>query len=134
MTPTIKDLSRRLIAIEAARAPSDGPVVAAVRSCDRLGGALARLAGTVGSRSLLARALVLAKADVPELGSVQLGSDGALEGFDAVDCGEAAMAVVVQLIGLLVTFIGETLTLSLVRDAWPDAPVDESDRRGEGHL
>jgi hypothetical protein len=30
---------------------------------------------------------------------------------------------VAQLLGLLVTFIGEPLTLRLVRDAWPDAPI-----------
>ena len=31
--------------------------------------------------------------------------------------------IVAQLLGLLVTFIGEPLTLRLVRDAWPNASV-----------
>ena len=71
--------------------------------------------------------------------SVQVRADGSLEGFDAARCqegaaqgGEAGVVVVAQLLGLLVTFIGEPLTLRLVRDAWPDAPVDETDRRAEG--
>ncbi len=31
----------------------------------------------------------------------------------------------VHLLGLLVTFIGEPLTLALVREAWPDISLDE---------
>jgi hypothetical protein len=31
--------------------------------------------------------------------------------------------LVAQLLGLLVTFIGEHLMLTLVRDAWPDLPI-----------
>ena len=29
-----------------------------------------------------------------------------------------------ELIGLLITFIGEPLTLSLVREAWPDVSIE----------
>ena len=38
---------------------------------------------------------------------------------------EAAVAITAHLLGLLVTFIGEPLTLRLVREAWPDASLDE---------
>ena len=31
--------------------------------------------------------------------------------------------LIAQLLGLLDSFIGESLMLSLVRDAWPDLPV-----------
>jgi hypothetical protein len=31
------------------------------------------------------------------------------------------------LLGLLVAFIGETLTLRLVREVWPKAPLNELD-------
>jgi hypothetical protein len=34
---------------------------------------------------------------------------------------DAAVAITAQLLGLLVTFIGEPLTVRLVREAWPDA-------------
>jgi hypothetical protein len=94
-----------------------------------------------GFRSLMARAMALATAEAPCLKSVQVRADGSLEGFDAarlrqeaVPGGEAGVVVVAQLLGLLVTFIGEPLTLRLVRDAWPDALVDLTDRRAEGPL
>ncbi|MDB5309417.1 MAG: hypothetical protein JWO38_3619 [Gemmataceae bacterium] len=141
VTPAIQNLARRLIALEAARIPSDGLGGAAVRACEKLRVPLARLAGVAGFRSLLARAVALATAEVPWLDSVQVRPDGALEGFDAagrqpgaVLGGEAGTAVVAHLLGLLVTFIGDPLTLALVRDAWPDAPVDETERRAEGQL
>ena len=95
---------------------------------------LTRLAGVAGFRSLMTRALALATVEVPGLEAVQVRPDGSLEGFEAaahhlVDGdGEAGVVVVAQLLGLLVTFIGEPLTLRLVRDAWPETPFDEPDR------
>jgi hypothetical protein len=138
-TPAIQDLARRLITLETARDPSDGLVGDAVRVCEKLRVPLAKLAGVAGFRSLMARAMTLATAEVPWLDSVQVRADGSLEGFDAagrqqgaVPGGEAGVVVVAQLLGLLVTFIGEPLTLRLVHDAWPDAPVGETDRRAGG--
>ena len=138
-TPAIQELARRLIAVEAAREPSDALDCAAARACERLRVPLAKLAGVAGFRSLMARAMALATTDEPWLNSVRIRADGSLEGFDAArsqhgaaPSGEAGAAVVVQLLGLLVTFIGEPLTLRLVRDAWPDAPVDETDRKAGG--
>ena len=39
---------------------------------------------------------------------------------------EGAAAITAHLLGLLVTFIGEPLTLALVREAWPDISLTES--------
>ena len=129
-TPAIQNLARRLIALEAARAPSDEPVGAAVRVCDKLRVLLTKLVGVVGFRSLMTRAMALATAEVPWLESVQVRADGSFEGFDEARLhqgadpeGEAGVVVVAQLLGLLVTFIGEPLTLSLVRDSWQNASV-----------
>jgi hypothetical protein len=127
--PAIRDFARRLIALEAA--PDEPPVVGtreAVRVCEKLRRPLARLAGVEGFRSLMSRALALAKAEVSSLAAVQVRADGSLEGLDDAGPdreagGEGGVVVVAQLLGLLVTFIGEPLTLRLVRDAWPDAPV-----------
>ena len=131
--PAIHDLARRLIALEAARPSAPGaPLGGAVRVCDRLRTGLARLAGVAGFRSLLSRALALAKAEAPELAAAQVRADGTLEGLpDDHDAG-AGVAIVAQLLGLLVTFIGEPLTLRLVRDAWPDAPVTGTDAGSGG--
>jgi hypothetical protein len=139
-TPAIQNLARWLIALEAARDPSDELVGEAVRACEKLRVPLAKLAGVAGFRSLMTRAMALATAEVPWLASVQVQADGSLEGFDAaglhqgaVPGGEAGVVVVAQLLGLLVTFIGEPLTLRFVRDAWPDASVAGMDAgSGEG--
>ena len=37
------------------------------------------------------------------------------------------MVLVAQLLGLLVAFIGETLTLRLVREVWPKLPLNDLD-------
>jgi hypothetical protein len=130
-TPAIQNLARRLIALEAAGDPSIGLVAEAVRACAKLRAPLVKLAGVAGFRSVMARAMSLARAEVPWLDSVQVGADGSLEGFDpagrqqgAASGGEAGVVVVAQLLGLLATFIGEPLTRQLVRDAWPDAAMD----------
>jgi hypothetical protein len=39
--------------------------------------------------------------------------------------------LVAQLLGLLVTFIGQALTLRLVRDLWPDAPFEDMNSETE---
>ena len=76
------------------------------------------------------RAMALAKADVPVLRDARVRPDGSIEGLEAialesVDLGvEATTTLTVHLLALLVTFIGESLTLRLVRDAWPDASLD----------
>jgi hypothetical protein len=58
-------------------------------------------------------------------------ADGSLEGLEelAADARnvaiDAAVAITAHLLGLLVTFIGEPLTVRLVREAWPDASWDK---------
>ena len=137
--PSLQDLARRLLAIEAARAQSsDAHVDEAVRVCEKLRVPLVKFAGRAGFASLLSRALALAKAEVPALAAVHVRADGALEGFDEVERtqsaearGRDAVVLVAQLLGLLVTFIGELLTLRLVRDAWPDVSMNGSNGRSE---
>jgi hypothetical protein len=140
VSPAVRALAGRLIAVEAARDdPGGAPAAAAVRVCDRLRLALSKVAGVAGFRSLLSRALAMAKAEAPSLGAVQVGADGSLAGpgGEVQDraaglAGDGGVAVVAHLLGLLVTFIGESLTLRLVGDAWPDAPVDETAGRAGG--
>ncbi|MGI9105038.1 MAG: hypothetical protein ACR2G4_02190 [Pyrinomonadaceae bacterium] len=140
-SPEIQDLARRLLAFEAAHDnSSDARVDVAVQVIEELRLHLLRLAGVDGFRSLLSRALTLAKAEVPSLKMVQVRRDGTLEGFDGIEgsreagtAGEqAGIALVAHLLELLVTFIGESLTLRLVRVTWPDASMDEVDLRTEG--
>ena len=134
-SPSIRDLARRLLAVEAASASAAHPRArAAVRVFERLRVSLTRFAGADGHTALLRRALALARAEFPALHLLNLKADGSLDGLEkgAAQTGDsgvgddnAAIALTAHLLGLLVTFIGEPLTLRLVRDAWPAASFDD---------
>jgi hypothetical protein len=135
-SPSIRDLARRLLAVEAARqSATDLRGQEAVRVFEKLRVSLTRLAGADGFTAILRRALALARAEVPALHGSAVKAGGSRKGLaevvaDAcgseVGGGEAAVAIIAQLLGLLVTFIGESLTVRLVREAWPDASLGES--------
>jgi len=125
----MRDLARRLLA--ASQTAAEPHVHEAVVVIEKLRIVLTKFAGAEGFASLLRRALKLTSADVPALQSVKIGADGRLEGFEQIVAdkgtgaagGEAAVAITAHLLDLLVTFIGEPLTLTLVRAAWPDASL-----------
>jgi hypothetical protein len=127
---SVRKLARRLLALEATSESADsGPRVhEAVRVCDKLRVSLTRFAGAEGFASLLRRALALARAEVPSLNQVKIKPDGFIEGLEELardDGTEAAASLTAHLLGLLVTFVGQSLTLRLVREAWPDASLDK---------
>ena len=124
-TPTTRELAQRLLAYEAVEAgTANADTQAVYRVCDKLRRSLTTLAGAAGFHSLLARALTLAKKESPLLGAWEVKSDGSLQGLN----GEAAQSgalLIAQLIGLMITFIGEALTLRLLHDVWLDLPDSE---------
>ena len=123
--PTIQALAQRLLVLEGRpQGVAEDSTGEAVRVFERLRVALARFVGSDGFASLVRRALALASADDPLLRQLSVRADGSLEGLEQVP-GDAVVAIVVQFLGLLVTFIGEPLTRRLVRDAWPDASLDD---------
>ena len=134
-TPSIRDLAQRLLAAEAASQDATGAHVhEAVRVCEKLRIALTRFAGADGFTSLMRRALALARTEFPALNGVTKKADGSLGGLEelAADAGNSGVgggaevvAIVTHLLGLLVAFIGEPLTLRLVREAWPAASLDK---------
>ena len=138
--PESRHLAQRLLAYEAAAGKNSEPTEsAAFRVCERLRPPLTTLAGVDGFRSLLSRALTLARAEAPSLGAVQVAEDGSLKGLDELEpqidkdqAGEGGAILIAQLIGLLHTFIGAGLTLRLVQDVWPEAAfngrVSENER------
>lgn len=122
--PSMRALAHQLLALERRlNSAADEPVDEAVRMIDRLRMALGRFAGPDGFTSLLRRALALARVHDPALQQVSVKGDGSLAGLDQLPS-DAAIAIVAEVLGLLVTFVGEPLTLRLVRDAWPDAQLD----------
>jgi hypothetical protein len=95
---------------------------------------LSTLMGDVGFNVLLSRALMLAKAEVSWLRAVHVKADGSWEGLDepktdisADEVLEGRVALLTQLLGLLVAFIGEGLTLRLVHEVWPKVAVHDLD-------
>ena len=133
--PVSRNLARRLLTYEAAAGNTSDPTEsAASRVCEKLRRPLCSLAGVAGFRSLLSRALTLARVEAPSLGVVQVATDGSLKGLDELgpqetnDPSEAGGAILIaQLLGLLLTFIGEGLTLRLVQDVWPESAFDDRD-------
>jgi hypothetical protein len=136
---SMRDLAQRLLAVEAASASGSPPHAhEAMRVCDKLRISLTRFAGPDGFASLMRRALALARTEVPSVHNIKIKADGSLEGLeelaaDAPNSGnganartEAAIAITFHLLELLVTFIGEPITLRLVRETWPTASLDEN--------
>jgi hypothetical protein len=125
VTSQTRDFTEQLIAHEAASdQPSKKGVPVAFRVCEKLRRPLTALAGAAGFHSLLSRALTLAKREAPGLGTLQVKADGELEDAGANGSSrdaEEGTFLAANLIALLFSFIGETLTLRLMHDVWPDA-------------
>ena len=128
----MRELAQRLLMVEAAsQSASHSQSHEVARVCDKLRISLTRFAGADGFIALMRRALALARAEVPSLHVIQVKADGCVEGFETLgpeasqDGVNAAAAITAHLLGLLVTFVGEPITLKLVRDAWPEALLDE---------
>jgi hypothetical protein len=122
-----RDLAQRLLAYESAASKTSEPTeLAAFRVCEALRQPLCALAGVAGFRSLLSRALALARVEAPSLSAVQVAADGSLQGLDELqsrvdaDQGrETGIILITQLLGLLVRVVGEAMTLQLVTSEIP---------------
>jgi hypothetical protein len=133
--PQLRDLAGRLTANEMKLSKSSGTKIpAACLASEKLRPHLAALMGNMGFRALLARALALATEDVPWLRAVQVKPDGSFEGFedlgtqvDPEELFNGCAVLLSHLLGLLVAFIGEELTLQLVRQAWPELSSNNFD-------
>jgi hypothetical protein len=133
-TPEVRDLARRLLQQEAHGSAVQGQAAfAAQRALERLRLHLGALVGVAGFQALLSRALALARTEADWLGSVRVRADGSLEGFVEAaqergkdEIAQGGTALLAQLIGLLVAFIGEDLTLRLVRSAWSDVSLKDA--------
>jgi hypothetical protein len=133
-TLTMRDFAQRLVAREAmGKKPFERNGRAFGRVIEKVRGPLAALTGVAGFRSLLSRALALANAEVRWLRAVHVKADGALEcppeiaRLDKEEMANGEVALVAQLLGLLVTFIGEALTARLLEDVWPGVPINDFD-------
>jgi hypothetical protein len=134
MTSDLRDLAWRLLAHEVhGRREGDAWVDAADGACQRLRDHLGRLIGPTGVLALLGRAIALERTESPFLNTVRVEANGRLSGLreaiqeeedSRVSAGLAA--VLANFLWLLVTFIGEDLTLRLASQVWPDVPLHAS--------
>lgn len=125
-------LARFLVAQEDEKAHGDeAAMIPALHAVEKLRVPLSKLSGVEGYRSLLSRALTLAKARAASLGALEAGLDGSLlvsntapsemNGDDSAGGTEDGVILLSEMLGLLISFIGEALTLQLLRAVWPDA-------------
>lgn len=131
----MRGIAKQLMAAETPRktaAEADHP--ASFQATDKLRPHLSMLMGRGGFQALLARALVLAAAEVSWLTQVQVVADGELEGLtvararlDAAAFREGELVLLAHLLGLLVAFIGPALTLRLITQIWPQLSFDDAD-------
>ncbi|MEO5726667.1 MAG: hypothetical protein ABI134_17195 [Byssovorax sp.] len=124
-SPAHKSTAQRLIE-EAAR--GDDEEVALVGATEHvfqgLHDHLAKLIGVVGFRTLLARALQLARADAPALAVVEVKPNGliaglsrALVGLRPAEALAAPVTLLAHFLALLSAFVGEDLTVHVVSEA-----------------
>jgi hypothetical protein len=132
-TAEIRNLAKRLADIESeGKKSSEARTLGAFHACEKLRPSLASLMGNGGFRALFSRALALAGAEIPWLRVANVKADGYLEGLEELDAKanpekifEGGVVLLAQLLGLLVAFIGESLTLRLVREVWPEVSVSD---------
>ena len=134
-TPTqMRDLANRLVACEAAASKTSESMASAAPSVyEKLRARLSAIAGVAGFQALAFRALAQAKGDAPSLWAAEITADGSLKGLgeseppvdiDNDSAGDGGVVLLERLLGLLLIFLGEPLTLNLISDLWPDAALD----------
>jgi hypothetical protein len=138
-TSKMRAVAVRLLAFETVEnkpSKTTGPAVFG-GVIEKLRRPLVALTGAAGFRSLLSRALALANNEIRWLQTVRLKADGSLEcpadmtRLESEEIAKGEITLITQLLELLVTFIGEALTLRLLQDVWPAAPIDNLDASKE---
>jgi hypothetical protein len=117
--------AKRLLAHEGNSGSSSAECAAAAwRLYEKLNARLAPLLGSAGVQALFVRSAKLAQAEVGSLAEVaapegmnKLGA--VLQALDPADATEVAATLFGTFFELMTTFIGERLTVLVLRSAWP---------------
>jgi hypothetical protein len=141
--PEMRDLAHRLLAFEAATDKTSEPVESAtLRVYEKLRQSLCALAGVAAFQSIAFRALMQAKSEAPGLWAVRIAVDGALEGLGEFEpqlgsgeeqVGDGGLILIDHILDLLLIFLGEAITINLLRNAWPGASFDDR-KTGNGRI
>ena len=136
-----RELPRRLLIYESEKDNSSEPGGSpTLRVYEKLRRSLGAFAGIAGFQSLASRALALARSEDPGFSEARVTEDGTLEvlgeiehptdfykGAGADPGGEAGIILIARMLGLLHIFLGEALTISLLRVTWPETALDDCD-------
>jgi hypothetical protein len=138
--PKMRDLAHRLLTYEAGAGKNSGPIESpTLRVYEKLRQSLSTFAGVAAFESLAFRALTQAKSEATDLWPVQVAADGSLQGLGEFEpqinmdkdlagefpADDGGIILIARLLGLLRLFLGEALTLSLLRNAWPSEVFDD---------
>ena len=133
--PGMRDLAHRLLTYEADAAKASEPMESpTLRVYEKLRQGLGEFVGVAGFQSLASRALTLSTPEAPSLSAARVTADGSLQGLGEIEteidmdkdrAGEGGIILIACLLGLLRIFLGEALTLSLLRNAWPGEACDD---------
>jgi len=131
----MRDLAHRLLTYEAGADKISEPVESpSIRVYEKLRQSLTGFAGIAAFESLAFRALTQAKSEAPSLWALQVAENGSLKGLGEFEsqididkelAGDGGIVLIARLLGLLRLFLGEALTLSLLRSAWPREVFDD---------
>ena len=134
-TPGMRDLAHRLLTYEAGAGKTSEPMESpTLRVYEKLRQSLVEFVGVAGFQSLASRALTLATPEALSLSEARVTADGSLQGWSEIEtqidiekdrAGEGGIILIARLLGLLGVFLGEALTLSLLRNAWPGEALDD---------
>ncbi len=141
--PQMRDLAHRLLTHEAAAGKTPESMESpTLRVYEKLRQSIGVFVGVAGFQSLATRALILARPEAPSLCAAQISADGALQGLGrGPDENESPFEIeknqpvdegiilIARLLGLLRLLIGEAITLSLLRNAWPGEVFDDRTQR-----
>jgi len=127
-TPQLRTFAKRLMTHEMRAnrfSKTKDPAVFPV--FEKLRPQLVTLMGAAGFRALVARSIAVASEEVRWLRAVHVKSDGSLTELRELQAQltpaqllEGKTVLLAQLLGLLVAFIGESLTVQLTREVWPN--------------
>jgi len=138
--PNMRAMSRYLLAYEAVACSVTEPVESTtLRVYEKLRQSIGSIAGVAAFQCLAFRALTQAKSESSGLWAAQVEEDGSLQGLGEFkpqtaeselrsnidQTSEGGAILISRLLELLLLFLGEALTFSLLRNAWPNAPFNE---------
>jgi hypothetical protein len=135
VAPASRGVARWLLKQELRDGAADQYEVAAAveRICQKFFSRLAKVVSPAACQAFLSRALHIPRAEFPFLAGVRAGAaeplfeglHASLKGIESSHVRAALEVVLGTLIDLLASFIGQGLTLGMLRELWPGLPAFE---------